>query len=313
MLRDAANLGVDMMTFDSETELIKIKKEYPTAKLLLRLKVDDTSSKYKFSRKFGAKLDEAIKLLNIASSMSLNLIGVAFHVGSDCSKAGAFESALKYARDVFNHAKKLNFNMKVLDIGGGFPGDINFNDPNDFFFEMIDSLNSALDHHFPHEDFSDVKIISEPGRYFVSSCATLVTKIIGKRQTKSDDDGNPIEMMYYLNDGLFGEFLVKIWEPQMIKLTPIICKDEQVPRTVYKSIVWGPTCDSSDLVAENVLLPEMQIDEYFMTSNYGAYTACLITPFNGMEKAIQKHFVSNKYKKLLSLIPDGLTLVSQLS
>lgn len=313
MLRNAADLSVDMMTFDSESELVKIKQVYPNAKLLLRLKVDDTASKYQLGNKFGAKPDEAIRLLNVASSMNLNLVGIAFHVGSDCHKAGAFESALEFARVIFDFAKRLGFNMQILDIGGGFPGDINFNDPHDFFFEMIDSLNSALDHYFSPEEFSDLKIISEPGRYFVSSCATLITKVVGKRPAKFDENGNPVEMMYYLNDGLFGEFLNKIWEPEMIKLTPAIFIDEEVSRPIYKSIVWGPTCDSSDVVAENILLPEMQVGEFFITRNYGAYTACLTTPFNGMEKAIQKHFVSNKYKQLLSLLPGGLKLVSQLN
>lgn len=313
MLRQAAQLGVDMMTFDSESELVKIKKEFPDAKLLLRLKVDDTGSKYQLGNKFGAKPEEAIRLLNIASSMGLNLTGVAFHVGSDCHKAGAFESALGYARVIFDFAKTLGFNMQLLDIGGGFPGDIDFNDPHDFFFEMVDSLNAALDHYFSPEEFAELKIISEPGRYFVSSCASLITKIVGKRPAKVDEEGNPVEMMYYLNDGLFGEFLNKIWEPEMIKLTPVVSNEEQNTRSVYKSIVWGPTCDSTDIVVENVALPEMQVGEFFITKNYGAYTSCLVTPFNGMEKAIQKHFVSNKYRQLLSSLPTGHKLISQLN
>lgn len=315
MLRHAAQLQVRMMTFDSLSELVKIQREYPQAQLVIRLKVDDSSSHFQLGKKFGVELDEAIRLLTVAASMRANVIGIAFHVGSDCHKADSYESAIQYARIAFDIARSMNFNMKLLDIGGGFPGVVDFNDPTHCFYRMVKNINAALDHYFPISEFPDLKIISEPGRYFAATSATLVTKIIGKRpykldSTSSDEDDEEDEdhvlhihrnkgIMYFLNDGLFGDLLGKVWEPHYFKLVPGISKDEMIKRNCYQSIVWGPTCDSTDVVADGVNLPEMQVGEYFLSPDYGAYTSCLKTSFNGMEGAIFKYFLSDKYKSVL--------------
>ena len=45
-----------------------------------------------------------------------------FHVGSGCYDATAFSAAVASARTVFDIGKDVGFNMELLDIGGGFPG-----------------------------------------------------------------------------------------------------------------------------------------------------------------------------------------------
>ena len=45
-----------------------------------------------------------------------------FHVGSGCEEANAFAAAIQEAREVFDQAVEMGFNMELLDIGGGFPG-----------------------------------------------------------------------------------------------------------------------------------------------------------------------------------------------
>lgn len=45
-----------------------------------------------------------------------------FHVGSGCEEAEAFAVAIQQARNVFDLAIDMGFDMTLLDIGGGFPG-----------------------------------------------------------------------------------------------------------------------------------------------------------------------------------------------
>ena len=45
-----------------------------------------------------------------------------FHVGSGCYDATAFSQAVAVARSVFDQATDIGYNMELLDIGGGFPG-----------------------------------------------------------------------------------------------------------------------------------------------------------------------------------------------
>ena len=63
----------------------------------------------------GSKLldDESIDLATAVFS---------FHVGSGCYDASAFSAAVVVARSVFDVATEIGFDMKLLDIGGGVPG-----------------------------------------------------------------------------------------------------------------------------------------------------------------------------------------------
>lgn len=57
-------------------------------------------------------------------------------------------------------------------------------------------MNLALDQYFPEDE--GVRIIAEPGRYYVSSAFTLAVNIIAKRIVARDQDGKSNNQ-----DGLF--------------------------------------------------------------------------------------------------------------
>ena len=89
-IRYARANDVDMMTFDCEEELYKIKLYHPYAKLILRLAVDDSNSICKFNKKFGCKLEQVEELLTIAKTLKLAVVGFSFHVGSGCKSVNNF-------------------------------------------------------------------------------------------------------------------------------------------------------------------------------------------------------------------------------
>ena len=47
-----------------------------------------------------------------------------FHVGSGVRDPESYAAAIRASRQVFDQASKLGFQMDLLDIGGGFPGDM---------------------------------------------------------------------------------------------------------------------------------------------------------------------------------------------
>lgn len=75
-IKHAAALGVDLMTFDNELELHKVHELYPAARLVLRLRVDDSGSVCQLGLKFGCELDDAPRLLARARSLGLAVVGV---------------------------------------------------------------------------------------------------------------------------------------------------------------------------------------------------------------------------------------------
>jgi ornithine decarboxylase len=89
----------------------------------------------------------------------------------------AFVDAIQNARTIMSYGMKLGFKMNLLDIGGGFPGNTG---TEDYFSEIAQAVNKALDEHFPED--GNIRIIAEPGRYYVASAYTLATNVIASRE-----------------------------------------------------------------------------------------------------------------------------------
>lgn len=125
------------MTFDNVSELEKIEKYFPEAKLVMRIAPDDSHSLMRFGTKFGVHPDDCSDLLEMAQEMKLAVVGVryvpqmqmirvvliqvtSFHVGSGCFNEVAYSDALTLVRKVFDDAKKIGIDLELVDIGGGF-------------------------------------------------------------------------------------------------------------------------------------------------------------------------------------------------
>ena len=101
--------------------MIKIARHAPHAGLVLRLRVPNTGSMVELSSKFGASPGEAVDLIAFAHNNKLDVEGLSFHVGSQCTNIQNYVQALHLASGIFAEAKTRGFDLKLLDIGGGFP------------------------------------------------------------------------------------------------------------------------------------------------------------------------------------------------
>ena len=279
-IRYARASDVDLMTFDCEEELYKIKLYHPYAKLILRIAVDDSQSLCKFNSKFGCKLNQVEELLKITKTLKLDVCGFSFHVGSGCSSADSFYNAVKDCRDAVNIAKELNINIDVIDLGGGFPGV----DTNVKFEDIAMKINKGIHDFFSEElENKSVQFIAEPGRYFAQKTHTLVLNVIGKKVVKDDNDDKLI--IYYLNDGIYGSFNCITYDHQR----PVILPFNERDGKLLKSKIYGATCDSMDMIGENIMLPDLSIGEWVYVENFGSYTVASSSEFNGIQKPINKY------------------------
>lgn len=271
-IKYARSQDIDLLTFDSESELYKIKLFHPYANLILRIKTDDSNSVCKFSCKFGLDIEDTKKIIAVAKTLKLNLVGVSFHVGSNCKDKNTYYKSIKDAKTVFDYAKDQGIDMNILDIGGGFSGI----EDNDFpsFEENAEVINNALNEFFPDEN---IKIIAEPGRYFVASSHTLVLNIIGKKEKIIDGD---TWFHYYVNDGVYSSFNCIYFDHAEPKILPYNERDNKL----YKCTIFGETCDSMDTISKECLLPDLAIGEWIYVENFGAYTTAAASNFNGFQK-----------------------------
>jgi len=142
----------------------------------------------------------------------------------------------------------------------------------------------------------EVRVIAEPGRYFATECTTLAVSVIGKRCREiHHDDGNPDEkiIQYYLSDGIYGSFNNIIFDhfepnPHIVHhhndvssshLMPI----DQKESALEECTLFGPTCDSIDVISKHIKLPPLQIGDWLYFTNMGAYTMASASSFNGFK------------------------------
>ncbi|KAF9427955.1 hypothetical protein BGZ94_003756 [Podila epigama] len=283
--------NVKMMTFDNAEELQKIKKFHPEAHCVLRILTDDSKSLCKLGLKFGAPLDTVPHLLATAQALELNVIGVSFHVGSGCFDAQAFGEAVIRARHVFDQAKDYGFDFRFLDVGGGFPS---AHVKEGITFEKVASiLGATVDRLFGPE----VRVIAEPGRYYVGSAFTLATQVIARRTIARDASeesaSDSPSHMYYINDGMYGSFNCIMFDHQVCE-PKVLLKDggftyrqahATIPGPHGLASVWGPTCDSIDCITSKTSLPLLETGDWLYFENMGAYTITAASQFNGFRKS----------------------------
>jgi len=284
-VRNAAQLGVDMMTFDNVDELYKIARIHPNAQLVLRILTDDSKSVCRLGLKFGATLASVPLLLNTAKSLGLNVIGISFHVGSGCYDPHAFIDAIERAHVAFNIGRDVGYRFSMLDIGGGFESK--------GFEETASVVEHALDEYFPASD--GVRIIAEPGRFYVAHAFSLAANVIARRSsiTKPDLADNAEEdepsVMLYINDGVYGSFNCILFDHQVVHPYAITVNHHFKsggPQAVVTCSVWGPTCDGIDCVKSRAALPSaLKVGDWIGFGDMGAYTICAASQFNGFQES----------------------------
>lgn len=315
-IRHAAKGGVDTMTFDNTDELYKIARTHRGARLVVRILTDDSKSLCRLGLKFGAPLSSVPALLATARELGLDVVGVSFHVGSGNYDTNAFDDAVSRAAQAFGMGTEAGYRFTLLDVGGGFE--------HENFEQTAAVLRRALQTYFPGHKQRGIKIIAEPGRYFVSEAFRLAANIIARRispaadatqesvlgDMEMDDVVNSVavtavaerqpSVMYYINDGVYGAFNCIMFDHQVA--TPFPLTVSRSPVTVEPgggekagdklSSVWGPTCDSIDCVAPLCYLPgALDVGDWLGFNSMGAYTICAASNFNGFETSIV-HYTS---------------------
>ncbi|MEO0083617.1 MAG: type III PLP-dependent enzyme [candidate division WOR-3 bacterium] len=271
-----------LMTFDNIDELIKIKQFCDTAGLILRVKVPDTGSMVEMAGKFGANPAEAVDLVKSAIEMGLNVEGLSFHVGSQCTNFNNYVDAFAIVAEIFQELERNGLEIgrkdnknKILDIGGGFP--ISYTNDVPAFETLAEIINAEINRLFK----TGFEIIAEPGRFIVGDAATSIVQIQGR----SRRDG---KRFYYINDGVYHTFSGVVFDHCTYHFRPFT-KDLNKGK-IEVCTVAGPTCDSFDKISTSEQLPgELEINDLLIADKVGAYTTASSTNFNGIEGALIVH------------------------
>jgi len=262
----ALNPYKPLVTYDNLEEIAKIKKYAPQAGLALRIKVPNTGAMVELSSKFGANSGESVDLIEAAHKAGLVVEGLSFHVGSQTTNYENYIQAINLSASIFAESKQRGFELKLLDIGGGFPAP--YDQDVEPLKNMAKKINSELNRLFP----KNIEILAEPGRFMVATAGTAIAKVIGK----ADRDG---KRCYYIDDGVYHTFSGVIFDHCKYKINAF----KKGPTQICS--VFGPTCDALDTISLAEELPDLNLDDLVYSENIGAYSHASATYFNGFPPA----------------------------
>src|SRR5262245_1052391 len=264
------DFGVKTFALDSEDELDKILAETNGAKdltLVVRFAVTGEGAAYPLTRKFGVTAEEAPALLRKARQASEEMLGVSFHVGSQCMRPDAFRTAM----DVVNRAiVRAGVVADIVDVGGGFPAIYPGMTPPPMM-DYIKAIKAGFEDMLVAQN---AKLWAEPGRALVAEAGSTVARV----ELRKGD-------ALYLNDGAFGTLfdathLNWAFPAKLLREDPSNAK--LAPFRLY-----GPTCDSMDAAAGPFMLPaDVREGDLVEIGSLGAYGIAMSTRFNGFGDAV---------------------------
>jgi ornithine decarboxylase len=265
--------GIRFYTADCLEEVDKILDEADLNDELIiavRLATPGRNARYVLSTKFGAPPDEAARILQYVDAHGIKA-GISFHVGSQCLSPDAFGRAMSLSGKV---AKRAGVPISVLNVGGGFPAPY----PGDkvaglqtYFSDIIHGRQSL-------DIVPSYMLLCEPGRALVATSGTLITQVMVRR-------GN----MLHLNDGVFGT-LQELQHPAERRPVRLIRNGERTEKKLSDFKIYGPTCDSNDVLGAPFSLPDdVREGDWIEIGMMGAYSLAMRTKFNGFhtEKVVR--------------------------
>jgi ornithine decarboxylase len=266
------DFGVRTFALDTHEELAKILDATGGAKdldLIVRMAVNAEGAQYALTNKFGVALDQAPSLLMATRRATSGLMGVSFHVGSQCMRPTAYQAAMAQVSRALVRAGVL---VDIVDVGGGFPSVYPGMVPPDMA-DYVDSIHRGFADMMVHET---TELWCEPGRALVAESTSILCKV----ELKKGD-------ALYLNDGAYGSlfdaahvkwpFPVKMVRPHDARSGVETASSELKPFRFY-----GPTCDSIDHLPGSFWLPEdVNEGDYVEIGMLGAYGVAMNTRFNG--------------------------------
>lgn len=267
-IRKALDYGVSTFVVDNPDEIAKFAPYRDRTRLLLRVAYRSADAMVDLSRKFGCDPEAALALAATAARAGVRIVGLSFHVGSQVGSADAYVRAIEICARLIGEVGRSSLPpFEVLDIGGGFP--IDYLQPAPAIDELCRPIRAAL------AKLPDgIRVISEPGRYICGPAGFCLTTVMGRALRDS-------RWWYYLDDGMYGSFSGQLYDNSRYPVEPVAPHiGPQLP-----CVLAGPTCDSIDVVAEDILMPKLAAGDLLLGRQMGAYTNATATDFNFFPRA----------------------------
>lgn len=204
----------------------------------------------------------------IAQCSNVELIGLHFHIGSQITEMGVFETTCRRVEELQKWFIDHNIAINNINLGGGLG--INYQDPNGdpvpHFEDYFKVINKNLIVR-PGQ-----KVHFEPGRAIVGQCGHVITRVLYVKVGK--------EKKFAILDAGMNDLI----RPALYQAYHDIENLTSDGRKIRYDIV-GPVCESSDCWGQKRLVNTAQRGDIFAIHSAGAYGQVMAMKYNQRDLA----------------------------
>ena len=287
-LNYALSCGIQTISVDNFFELALLndiaKSQNKTINILLRITPGIECHTHEYIQtghldsKFGfdlTQLDEAIELIRDEYS-NINLIGLHAHIGSQIfEKQVYFDEVGVIFKEIKRIKEKYNIYLHTINLGGGLGIKYTENDSPISVYEIAETIISSIKEHSKKYEIEEPTVYIEPGRSIVgTSGVTLYTA----GSSKQVPNGRKYQAV---DGGMSDNARPSLYQAKYtveIANNPKGIADEKVT-------IAGKHCESGDILAKDIMLPEIEEGDTICFYTTGAYGYSMSSNYNRVLKA----------------------------
>ncbi len=286
-LKLALDYGVGYIVIDSYTEADDLEtlceQKNITQKVLIRtnpgveahthhfVQTAKIDSKFGFSIESG-DAENIVKYVN--SKERLNLVGLHCHIGSQIFEEKSFILAIEKMTDFYKHlSDKYGIKFSVLNLGGGFGiwyADGDAKKTCNQYADYIKTIANSLKDCIAKKGLNKPYLILEPGRSIVGEAGITLYTAGRIKEIKG------IKNYISIDGGMFDNPRYALYQA---KYSVESALKMNAPKTVKYSIA-GKCCESGDIIAEDVMLPQVNEGDLIAVLSTGAYNYSMASNYN---------------------------------
>ena len=269
----ALDTGIAQINVESHEELEQLAEiaasKGATARVAVRVNPDVDAQTHKkittgtTDNKFGIPWQEAETFLRRASSLpSIEIVGLAMHIGSQIVKPSPFDDAFARLAALAEEMRSKGFPLQTLDLGGGLG--TNYESDAPLKLKLEDYANTIRKHFgaLPY------RLLLEPGRALVADAGVLLTRVLQEKHSGTK--------RFLIVDAAMNDLMRPALYDAHHDIVPVVRTDAPLS----PAEVVGPVCETSDTLARNIPLPPLASGDLLAILQAGAYGASLASMYN---------------------------------
>lgn len=224
--------------------------------------------------KFGVALEngEAFDIIREASQLSnVKVEGVHCHIGSQIFDLEPFQLAAKVMLEFIAKVKnELGLEIEELNLGGGFGIKYTMNDDPIEYDSYIESVSKVVRSVCEEKGIKLPFIVMEPGRSIVASAGITLYKVGAVKEIKN------VRTYVSIDGGMTDNPRYALYQS---KYDAVLANKADAPR-VQEVTIAGKCCESGDLLAKDISMPEIQAGDILAVLATGAYNYSMSSNYN---------------------------------